>query len=45
MNIAFWIAQGLFAAMYLVMRSMKVFQPARVRENSQATWAYRKLEK
>jgi uncharacterized membrane protein YphA (DoxX/SURF4 family) len=39
MNIALWIAQGLLAAMYLIVGSMKVFQPAKVRENPQMTWA------
>ena len=33
MNIALWIAQMLLAAMYLMVGSTKVFQPARVREN------------
>ena len=40
MNIALWIAQGLLAAMYLMVGSMKVFQPARVRENPLMTWAH-----
>jgi hypothetical protein len=40
MNIALWIAQGLLAAMYLMVGSMKVFQPARVRENPRMTWAH-----
>jgi uncharacterized membrane protein YphA (DoxX/SURF4 family) len=39
MNIALWIAQGLLAAMYLMAGSMKAFQPAKVRENPQMTWA------
>ena len=39
MNIALWIAQGLLAAMYLMVGSMKAFQPAKVRENPQMTWA------
>ena len=39
MNIALWIAQGLLAAMYLIVGSMKVFQPAKVRESPQMTWA------
>ena len=39
MNIALWIAQGLLAAMYLMVGSMKVFQPAKVRENPRMTWA------
>jgi len=40
MNIALWIAQGLLAAMYLIVGSMKAFQPARVRENPRMTWAH-----
>ena len=40
MNITLWIAQGLLAAMYLMVGSMKVFQPARVRKNPQMTWAH-----
>jgi uncharacterized membrane protein YphA (DoxX/SURF4 family) len=40
MNIALWIAQALLAAMYLIVGSMKVFQPARVRENPRMTWAH-----
>jgi hypothetical protein len=40
MNIALWIAQGLLAAMYLVVGSMKMFQPAKVRENPRMTWAH-----
>ncbi|MBI5822782.1 MAG: DoxX family protein [Chloroflexi bacterium] len=39
MNIALWIIQGLLAAMYLMAGSMKAFQPAKVRENPQMTWA------
>jgi uncharacterized membrane protein YphA (DoxX/SURF4 family) len=39
MNIALWIVQGLLAAMYLMAGSMKTFQPAKVRENPQITWA------
>jgi uncharacterized membrane protein YphA (DoxX/SURF4 family) len=39
MNIALWIAQGVLAAMYLMAGSMKAFQPAKVRENPQMTWA------
>ena len=39
MNIALWIVQGLLAAMYLMTGSMKAFQPAKVRENPQMTWA------
>ena len=40
MNIALWIAQGLLAAIYLMVGSMKAFQPARVRENPRMTWAH-----
>ncbi len=40
MNIALWIAQGLLAAMYLMVGSMKVFQPDKVRKNPQMTWAH-----
>ena len=40
MNIALWIAQGLLAAMYLMVGSMKAFQPAKVRANPQMTWAH-----
>ena len=40
MNIALWIAQGLLAAMYLMVGSMKMFQPAKVRENPRMTWAH-----
>jgi hypothetical protein len=40
MNIALWIAQGLLAAMYLAVGSMKMFQPAKVRENPRMTWAH-----
>ena len=40
MNIALWIAQGLLAAMYLTVGSMKALQPARVRENPRMTWAH-----
>lgn len=39
MNIALWIVQGLLAAMYLMAGQMKAFQPAKVRENPQMTWA------
>ena len=39
MNVALWIAQGVLAAMYLMAGSMKAFQPAKVRENPQMTWA------
>ena len=40
MNIALWIAQGLLAAMYLMVGSMKAFQPEKVRQNPQMTWAH-----
>jgi putative oxidoreductase len=40
MNIALWIAQGLLAAMYLMVGSMKVFQPVKVRENPRMIWAH-----
>ena len=40
MNIALWVVQGLLAAMYLMVGSMKAFQPAKVRENPQMTWAH-----
>lgn len=40
MNIALWIVQGLLAAMYLMAGSIKAFQPAKVRENPQMTWAH-----
>jgi putative oxidoreductase len=40
MNVVLWIAQGLLAAMYAMAGSMKAFQPARVRENPQMTWAH-----
>ncbi len=40
MNVALWIAQGLLAALYLTVGSMKAFQPARVRENPRMTWAH-----
>ena len=40
MNIALWIAQGLLAALYLLVGSMKTFQPAKVRANSRMTWAH-----
>ena len=39
MNIILWIAQGLLATIYLMAGSMKAFQPAKVRENPQMTWA------
>ncbi len=40
MNIPLWIAQGLLVAMYLIVGSMKFFQPAKVRENPRMTWAH-----
>ena len=40
MNIAVWIAQGLLAAVYLMVGSMKSFQPSKVRENPRMTWAH-----
>ncbi len=40
MNVALWIAQGLLAAMYLEVGSMKVFRPAWIRESPQMTWAH-----
>ena len=40
MNVALWIAQGLLAATYLMVGSMKVFQPTKVRENLGITWAH-----
>jgi uncharacterized membrane protein YphA (DoxX/SURF4 family) len=40
MNIVLWIAQGLLVVMYLMAGSMKAFQPAKVRENPQMTWAH-----
>jgi len=40
MNIALWIAQGLLAAMYFMVGSMKTFQPAKVRENPRMSWAH-----
>ena len=43
MNIALWIAQGLLAAMYLMVGSMKAFQPAKVRENPRMTWAHGRI--
>ncbi len=44
MNIALWIAQGLLAAMYLMVGGMKAFQPDKVRENPQMTWAHGRLD-
>jgi hypothetical protein len=40
MNIALWIAQAVLATMYLAVGSMKVLQPAKVRENPRMTWAH-----
>jgi putative oxidoreductase len=40
MNIALWIVQGLLAAMYLMVGSMKVFQPAKIRAMPRMTWAH-----
>ena len=40
MNIALWIAQGSLAVIYLMVGSMKTFQPAKVRENPRMTWAH-----
>ena len=42
MNIALWIAQVLLAGMYGMAGSMKAFQPVKVRENPQMTWAKEK---
>jgi hypothetical protein len=44
MNTALWIAQGLLAAIYLMVGSMKVFRPDKVRENPQMTWAHRRSD-
>jgi hypothetical protein len=44
MNIALWIVQGLLAAMYLMAGSMKAFQPGKVRENPQMTWAKKRSD-
>lgn len=44
MNIALWIAQGLLAAMYLMVGIMKTFQPGKVRENPQMTWAHNRQD-
>lgn len=44
MNIALWIIQALLAGMYGVAGSMKAFQPAKVRENPQMTWAHDKQD-
>lgn len=40
MNIALWIAQGMLAALYLMVGSLKTFQPAKVRANPRMTWAH-----
>ena len=40
MNVALWIAQGMLAALYLMVGSMKTVQPAKVRENPRMTWAH-----
>ena len=40
MIIVLWIAQGLLAAMCLIVGSLKVFQPAKMRENRRMTWAH-----
>lgn len=40
MNTTLWIAQGLLAAMYLTVGTMKAFLPAKVRGNPQMTWAH-----
>jgi hypothetical protein len=40
MNTVLWIAQGLLAAIYLMVGSMKVLRPAKVRANPQMTWAH-----
>ena len=45
MNIALWVAQGLLAAMYLMVGSLKVFQPAKVRENPRMAWAHGRPDK
>ena len=44
MNIVLWIVQGLLAALYLMAGSMKAFQPSKVRENPQMTWALGKAD-
>jgi uncharacterized membrane protein YphA (DoxX/SURF4 family) len=44
MNIVLWIVQGVLAAMYLMAGSMKAFQPAKVRENPQMTWAHSRTD-
>lgn len=40
MNIALWIAQGMLAALYLLVGSMKTFQPAKIRAHPHMTWAH-----
>jgi uncharacterized membrane protein YphA (DoxX/SURF4 family) len=40
MNTALWIAQGMLATLYLLVGSLKTFQPAKVRENPRMTWAH-----
>lgn len=44
MNVALWIAQVLLMLVYLMTGSMKAFQPAKVRQNPQMTWAQDKSE-
>lgn len=44
MNIALWVIQVLLAGMYGMTGSMKTFQPAKVRENPQMTWAHDKQD-
>lgn len=44
MNIALWVIQVLLAGMYGMAGSMKTFQPAKVRENPQMTWAHDKQD-
>ncbi len=45
MNFALWISQGLLAATYLMVGSLKVFQPTKVRENPRMTWAHGRPDK
>ena len=40
MNTALWIAQVLLAALYLLVGSMKTFQPAKIRAHPHVTWAH-----
>ena len=40
MDIALWIAQWLLAALYLLVGSMKTFQPAKIRAHPHMTWAH-----